>query len=64
MSKMRIFKFWNENGDEKEIEAFLSSSSVNSLNICINRLSLNLLFAIIPKRYLKICLKRQSKVKT
>ena len=24
MSKMRIFKFWNENGDEKEKEAAVS----------------------------------------
>ena len=31
MSKMRIFKFWNENGDEKEKEAMSLKKAVMSV---------------------------------
>jgi hypothetical protein len=31
MSKMRIFKFWNENGDEKEKEAISLKKAVRSV---------------------------------
>jgi|TARA_B100000131_G_scaffold268670_1_gene267678 hypothetical protein len=31
MSKMRIFKFWNENGDEKEKEALSLKKAVMSV---------------------------------
>ena len=31
MSKMRIFKFWNENGDEKEREALSLKKAVMSV---------------------------------
>ena len=31
MSKMRIFKFWNENGDEKEKEAISLKKAVMSV---------------------------------
>ena len=31
MSKMRIFKFWNENGDEKEKEATSLKKAVRSV---------------------------------
>ena len=31
MSKMRIFKFWNENGDEKEVEKMSLKKAVMSV---------------------------------
>ena len=31
MGKMRIFKFWNENGDEKEKEAISLKKAVRSV---------------------------------
>ena len=31
MSKMRMFKFWNENGDEKEVEKMSLKKAVMSV---------------------------------
>ena len=31
MSKMRMFKFWNENGDEKEVEKMSLKKAVRSV---------------------------------
>ena len=31
MSKMRMFKFWNENGDEKEVEKIVEKDLRSSL---------------------------------
>ena len=33
MKKMRIFKFWNENGDEKEKEALSLKKAVMSFKV-------------------------------